>query len=210
MAILNSNQITELEKQYRVNLINSLVGFKPANLVGTINKNGLTNLCMISSAFHMGSNPPLFGMVIRPERENNDTLRNIRSVGQYTLNNVSPDWYRQAHQTSASYPSGSSEFNECDLSEYYVEGFKAPFVETSTIKMGLEVREIMDIKANGTTIVIGEIVHLSVDEPFIGDDGFIDHEAAKTITVAGLDAYYKTHLLGRLSYAKPGIEAKNI
>jgi len=210
MAILNSNQIRELEKQYRVNLINSLIGFKPANLVGTISEDGLTNLCIISSAFHMGSNPPLFGMVIRPERENNDTLKNIQSVGQYTLNNVSPDWYRKAHQTSASYPSGHSEFKECNLPEFYLEGFKAPFVETSTIKIGLELREIIDIKANGTTIVIGEVLHLSIDEAFIGDDGFIDHESAKTITVAGLDAYYQTNFLGRLSYAKPGIEPQNI
>ena len=69
MANINSEQIEGLEKQYRINLINSLVGYKSLNLLGTCNMEGVTNLCIISSAFHLGANPPLLGMVIRPQRE---------------------------------------------------------------------------------------------------------------------------------------------
>ncbi|MFD1256618.1 flavin reductase family protein [Mucilaginibacter terrae] len=113
MINLLSEDIRELEKNYRTNLINSLTGYRALNLLGTTGNNGITNLCIISSVFHLGANPPLVGMVIRPEREHNDTLNNIRATGQYSLNNVLPEWYMQAHQTSASYPSGVSEFDTC-------------------------------------------------------------------------------------------------
>jgi len=210
MININSNQISELEKNYRINLINSLAGYKSVNLLGTINTFGIPNLCIISSVFHLGSNPPLFGLIIRPEREHNDTLKNIKSTGQYTLNNVLPEWYKQAHQTSASYPSGVSEFKECGFEELYLTDFKAPFVKQSTVRIGLELREIVEMKINGTTLVIGEVIEISVQDSIIGKDGFVDHVKASTLTLAGLDSYYLTEPAGRLTYAKPGTEPKNL
>lgn len=204
MINMNSDQISEMEKFYRISLMNSISGYKSVNLLGTTNANGITNLCPVSSVFHMGSNPPLLGMVIRPERTHNDTLRNIRSVGQYTLNNVLPEWYTEAHQTSASYPSGISEFDVCGFEKLYSGKFRAPFVEKSTIRIGLELREIIDAEINGTTIIIGEIVLILADDTLIGEDGFVDHVKAGTLAVAGQDSYYSPQVVGRLTYAKPG------
>jgi flavin reductase (DIM6/NTAB) family NADH-FMN oxidoreductase RutF len=206
MLSIKSDDISEMEKQYRVSLINSLVGFRSLNLLGTCNDDGVTNLCLVSSVFHLGANPPLLGLVIRPEREHNDTLRNIRATGQYTLNNVLPEWYMQAHQTSASYPSGVSEFYTCGLKKQYINGFSAPFVGQSTIRIGLELHEFIDMEINGTTIVIGEIVQILTDDDMIADDGTVDHVRAGTMTVAGLDSYFLPLPVGRLAYAKPGVE----
>ncbi|WP_428331478.1 flavin reductase family protein [Mucilaginibacter sp.] len=206
MVNIKSDQIAKMEKHYRIALINSVVGYRPLNLLGTTSIDGISNLCIISSAFHLGSNPPLLGMVIRPEREHNDTLKNIRETGQYTLNNVLPAWYMQAHQTSASYPSGVSEFDVCGFKKQYVKGFKAPFVGQSSVSIGLELKEMMDMEINGTTIVIGEIVQILTDDAIIGEDGTIDHIKAETMAVAGLDAYFLPQPVGRLAYAKPGVE----
>ncbi|AYL95191.1 flavin reductase family protein [Mucilaginibacter celer] len=205
MLNIKSEQIHELEQYYRISLINSLIGFRSLNLLGTTSNDGISNLCIISSAFHLGANPPLIGLVIRPEREHNDTLRNIKSTGQYTLNNVLPEWYMQAHQTSASYPSGISEFDTCGFHKQYVKDFKAPFVGESNIRIGLELREIIDIEINGTTILIGEIIHILMDDDVIAADGTVDHGKAKTMTVAGLDTYYLPQPVGQLAYAKPGV-----
>jgi flavin reductase (DIM6/NTAB) family NADH-FMN oxidoreductase RutF len=206
MAYMKSDGILQLEKQYRISLINSLIGYRSLNLLGTASSDGLNNLCVISSTFHLGANPPLIGLVIRPEREHNDTLRNIRATGQYTLNNVLPEWYVQAHQTSASYPSGVSEFDTCGFSKQYVDDFNAPFVEQSTVRIGLELREVIPMAINGTTIVIGEIVHILTDDGLIAEDGTVDHVKAETMTVAGLDTYFLPQPIGRLAYAMPGIE----
>ena len=207
---INSGQIAELEKQYRICLINSLLGYKSLNLLGTIGVTGATNLCVISSAFHLGANPPLIGMVMRPGRDHNDTLANIQATGQYTLSNVLPEWYKQAHQTSASYPSGVSEFDACGFNEQYIPGFEAPFVQQSTVRIGLKLRETIPMEINRTTIVIGEIIEILVEEALIGPDGTIDHIEAETVTVAGLDAYFLPRPIGRLAYAKPDIEPHEI
>jgi flavin reductase (DIM6/NTAB) family NADH-FMN oxidoreductase RutF len=206
MIHFNGEQISELEKQYRISLINGLVGYKALNLLGTANLHGVTNLCLVSSAFHLGANPPLIGLVIRPQREHNDTLNNIKATGEYSLNNVLPEWYKKAHQTSAAYPSGVSEFDACGLKKQYANGFKAPFVAQSTVRIGLELRELIDVEINRTTIVIGEIVHIITNDDVVTTDGYVDHIKAGTVTVAGLDTYYIPQVLGRLSYAKPGTE----
>ena len=164
MLNINSEEIYALEKHYRISLINSLTGYRSLNMLGTANGSGITNLCIVSSVFHLGANPPLVGLVIRPEREHNDTLSNIRSTGEYTLNNVLPDWYMWAHQTSASYPSGVFEFDTCHFKKHYVNGFKAPFLEASNIRIGLELREMIHMEINGTTLVIGEIVHILTED----------------------------------------------
>jgi len=210
MIAIKSIHISEMEKHYRISLINSLIGYKSLNLLGTISQDGVTNLSLISSAFHLGADPPLLGMVIRPEREHNDTLKNIQSTGQYTLNNVLPQWYKQAHQTSASYPSGVSEFDSCGFKKYYLSGFKAPFVFQSTVRVGLELVEIIDIERNGTTILIGEIVQILTDDFLIEEDGNLNHLKAGTMTVSGLDSYFLPQFVGRLAYAKPGKEPQEL
>ena len=115
-----------------------------------------------------------------------------------------PDWYKQAHQTSASYPLGVSEFETCDFDEYYVDGFKAPFVSQSTIRLGLTLKEIIQISINNTTIVIGEIVEILVNDGLVAGDGNVNHIEAKTMTVAGLDSYLLPNFIGRLAYATLG------
>jgi flavin reductase (DIM6/NTAB) family NADH-FMN oxidoreductase RutF len=206
MQIIIQEQIEEMEKPYRTALMNSISGFKPLNLLATVNNSGQANLCIVSSVFHLGSNPPLLGMVIRPERAHNDSLKNIKATGQYTLNNVSIGHYRNAHQTSASYPSGVSEFEECGFTEFYHDKFKAPFVQESSIKIGLEAVEIRNVTLNGTTIVIGQIKLIAVYDNVILADGSIDHIAAETVAGSGLDSYYKPEFVEKLSYAKPGLE----
>jgi flavin reductase (DIM6/NTAB) family NADH-FMN oxidoreductase RutF len=117
-----------------------------------------------------------------------------------------PEWFEQAHQTSARYAAGVSEFEQCGFKEMLLPNFSAPFVAESTVKIGLELRETVDIKLNGTTLVIGEIVQILVDnENLVAADGYVDHIKAKTVTVTGLDAYFSASELSRLPYAKPNV-----
>ena len=67
---LNKDSIQQLEKVDRLNLINSITGISPANLIGTISNDSIENLAIFSSVVHIGSNPPLMGFVLRPTKEN--------------------------------------------------------------------------------------------------------------------------------------------
>lgn len=194
-----------MERRYRATLVNSLPGYKCLHMIGTRNLNGSTNLGLFNSVFHLGADPALLGVIFRPNSKDHDTLKNIVASKCYSLNNVLPEWYEQAHQTSARYPSGQSEFQSCNFSEHYISGFNAPFVAESSIKIGMKLREIIELKINGTTMVIGEIINIDFENEIIDADGHIDHKKARTVTIAGLDAYYTAEPIARLPYAKPNL-----
>lgn len=192
-----------LEKGYRTNLVNSVTGFKSANLIGTVTPEGHTNLAIFSSVIHVGANPPLIGLLFRPVTVARHTYENIKATGVFTLNHVSKEIFKAAHQTSARYEDGVSEFEAVGLTPWYSPGFAAPFVAESTVKIGLKFVEEVEIKANGTLFMVGEITELILPEGMVAADGYIDIEEAGTVAISGLDSYHTTDRLARLSYAKP-------
>jgi len=74
---IDRDAIATMEKGYRTNFINSLSGFKSLNMVGTINPEGKTNLAVFSQVFHLGANPALMGMIVRPDSVPRHTLTNM-------------------------------------------------------------------------------------------------------------------------------------
>lgn len=110
----------------------------------------------------------------------------------------------KAHQASAKYPDGVSEFEEVGLTVQYIDNFPAPFVGESVVKYGLTLHEIVPIKVNDTFLVIGKIHFILLEKGLLMPDGFIDLHMAETICSNGIDSYYATKPLGRLAYAKPG------
>ncbi len=204
MSYFNITDILGMEKSFRTTFMNSIAGFKSLQMVGTVNEDGKTNLSLFNSIFHVGANPPYLGMVVRPDGNEHETISNIMRTKVYTLNNVLEKDYLAAHQTSARYLAGVSEFAECGFSEEYISNFKAPFVKESNVKIGLEFKEILPFSLHQTKIVIGEVTHVLLEGDLISEDGFVDLNKAHSLTVAGLDAYYSTNFIGRLMYAKPG------
>ena len=95
--------IKEMDQRYRAHFINSLSGFKSANLVGTRGLNGLDNLCIVSSVVHLGADPALLAFINRPHTVERHTLENIIETGCYTLNQVNQSIYPKAHHTAARY-----------------------------------------------------------------------------------------------------------
>ncbi|MDO8860680.1 flavin reductase family protein [Haliea sp. E1-2-M8] len=203
--LFTSTEISALEARYRAALINSLSGFKPANLVGTANREGQTNLAIISSVVHLGSHPPLLALIVRPSPVERHTLENILETGCYTINHVSDQFIEAAHQTAARYPREQSEFAATGLGEHWMEGFAAPFVREASIRMGLELREHRQLDINDTHFLIGEIVLAEVPQGHLGEDGSVDICAAGTVALSGLDSYYSTRRLRRMAYAKPDL-----
>ncbi len=200
---VNLDTLLSWETRYRAAFINALGGFKSVVLVGTANGLGQTNLAIFNSLFHLGANPPLCGLIVRPDSVERHTLHNCLETGQYTLNHIQESFYEQAHQTSARYAQDESEFDAVGLTPYYHNGFKAPAVKESAVQMGLELKEKLDLAINGTVLLIGQIQWVNLPDACVGEDGFIDLERAGTITCSGLDSYHTTKKLGRLSYAKP-------
>ena len=207
---LNATDIQQMEKQARINLMNSLGGFKSICLIGTQDLEGQTNVAIFSSIIHIGSQPPLFGFISRPAAVERNTLSNILETGLYTFNHINEKIFKQAHQTSARYDKNVSEFDATGLTIDYKNNFKAPFVAESNIQLALEFKEKIDIQSNGTVLIIGQVVGIYYPKNCLLSDGFLDIEKAATITCSGLDSYHTTKRLDRLSYAKPNKKLTSI
>jgi len=206
--IITEQNILEFDKIYRAAFVNSLAGLKSANLIGTISSEGKTNLAIFSSVIHVGANPPLMGLLMRPVSVERHTYANIKETGYFTINHINKEIYKKAHQSSARYEKDISEFDECKLTPQFIEAVKAPYVEESKIKIGLKFVEEQEIKSNGTIFMIGEIIEIILPDDIFIADGYIDLEKAGTIAISGLDGYHETKRIARLSYAKPGVEPK--
>ena len=101
MKHISRDDISQMEKVERLNLINSCTGYKSANLLATKSLNGKSNVAIFSSVTHLGSNPALIGFIMRPTTVPRDTYKNIRETGYFTVNHITANMIEDAHHTSA-------------------------------------------------------------------------------------------------------------
>ena len=203
MRHITAADIHNFERIYRLNLVNGLPGFKPANLIGTAAPDGATNLAVFSSALHLGSDPPLLGIVTRPATVPRHTYQNLKSSGCYTLNHVPIALAAQAHFTSADFGPEVSEFEECGFTAAYRDDFPAPYVAESPLSIGLRLREELPI-SNGTVLLVGTVEHVYLHEEGLRADGTLDLTALGDACISGLDGYHQVLPPVRFGYARPG------
>lgn len=208
---LSKQDIQSMQKVERLNLINSLSGVKPANLIGTKDQNGNENLAIFSSVVHLGSNPALFGFILRPQGEvRRHTHENIISSGVYTINFVTTDFIQNAHYTSAKFDSTTNEFEKSELTPMYIDHYYAPFVKESPIKMGLQFVEEIPIKSNGTTLMVGQVEHVLMPDGTLNDNGHLDLGTLNIAGISGLNTYYSLSKKDRFPYVRKNFSLEDL
>ena len=196
-------ELEGLSKIYRLNLINSVTGYKSAHLIGSISPSGDENLAVFSSIIHLGSNPALIGFILRPKTVPRNSHANMKSTGVFTLNAISSNQIEDAHHTSAKYPDNISEFDQTNLEPEIKEGWKAPYVKGAQIQIGCSYVNEYLIKENDTVLVVGKIEHLFIEEQLLGKDGWIQLDKGDIVSINGLDGYAIPTLIKRFEYARP-------
>ena len=196
-------ELEGLSKIYRLNLINSVTGYKSAHLIGSISPSGDENLAVFSSIIHLGSNPALIGFILRPKTVPRNSHANMKSTGVFTLNAISSNQIEDAHHTSAKYPDNISEFDQTNLEPEIKQGWKAPYVKGAQIQIGCSYVNEYLIKENDTVLVVGKIEHLFVEEQLLGKDGWIQLDKGDIVSINGLDGYAIPTLIKRFEYARP-------
>tara|TARA_B100001059_G_C17799521_1_gene565264 strand:- start:530 stop:1147 length:618 start_codon:yes stop_codon:yes gene_type:complete len=197
------NELEGLSKIYRLNLINSVTGYKSAHLIGSISPSGDENLAVFSSIIHLGSNPALIGFILRPKTVPRNSHANMKSTGVFTLNAISSNQIEDAHHTSAKYPDNISEFDQTNLEPEIKQGWKAPYVKGAQIQIGCSYVNEYLIKENDTVLVVGKIEHLFIEEQLLGKDGWIQLDKGNIVSINGLDGYAIPTLIKRFEYARP-------
>jgi len=201
---LTKEEIAAKNRIERLNIINSITGIKPGNLIGSFSEKYGANLAVFSSVVHLGSHPALLGFILRPEGEvPRNTFENIAQTGYYTINHIHKEIIQKAHFTSAKFERHISEFEACQLTEEYLDNFPAPYVKESTIKLGMRFIESIPIKANNTKMVVGQIEHLYFPDEAKSPEGYVDMEKSGSVGIGGLNSYYQLSQLATFPFARP-------
>ena len=203
MMHLTFDDIQESERKFRINLINSITGIKPANLLGTVSNDGINNLAIISSVVHLGSHPPFIGFVMRPKNEvKRDTFENLSSTGHFSINQIPANLVKNAHYTSAKFDAAVSEFEVCKIREEFLGDFPVPFVKESPIKIGLSLQETIPIKSNNTLFIVGKVEQLFIDDNYVDERGYIRLDYMNAAGIGGLNSYYTLKKIAEFPYAR--------
>lgn len=203
MAFFNRKKIDNLDKIFRINLINSCSGFKSANLLGSISTDGISNVAVFSSVIHLGSNPPTLGFILRPTTVPRNTHKNIKETGIFTINHIWEEIIDDAHHTSAKYPEEVSEFDVTNLEEEFKGEFKAPFVKNAPVQMSMKFIEEIYVPSNDVMLIVAQIEELYINDALLHEDGLINLSKGNIATINGLDTYAIPKFKKQLSYQRP-------
>lgn len=204
MTFFTEEDILQMPKVKRLNIINSITGIKPANLISTIDERNRHNLAIFSSVVHLGSNPALIGFILRPqEKIRRHTHENILENGYYTINHLPNHKTLEGHYTSAKFDKETSEYDVCHFTPEFQHEFPVPYVKESFLKMGLKHVESIPIKYNGTVMIVGKILQVYVAKSSLSEEGYINLEEAKSVGISGLNTYYDLKKIASYPYARP-------
>ncbi len=211
MKKFDTDSIATMSKIPRLNLINSVTGYKSANLIGTISKEGILNVAIFSSITHLGSNPALLGFMIRPIASTpRDTYTNIKDNQYFTVNHITKAMIADAHHTSAAYDSGISEFEKTNFEPEFLEDQKVPFVKGSPVQLLCKFVNEYPILENGCIHLIASIEKIYVEDELLQKENWVRLDLAEVVTINGLDAYAVPNLIDRMEYARPDQPTKSM
>ena len=204
MTFFSEEDILQMPKVKRLNIINSITGIKPANLISTIDERNRHNLAIFSSVVHLGSNPALIGFILRPQQKiRRHTYENILENGYYTINHLPNHKTLEGHYTSAKFDKETSEYDVCHFTPEFQHEFPVPYVKESFLKMGLKHVDSIPIKYNGTVMIVGKILQVYVAKSSLSEEGYINLEEAKSVGISGLNTYYDLKKIDSYPYARP-------
>jgi flavin reductase (DIM6/NTAB) family NADH-FMN oxidoreductase RutF len=211
MKTFDTSAIDTMAKIPRLNLINSITGYKSANLIGTHSKDGVLNVAIFSSITHLGSNPALLGFIIRPIASTpRDTYTNIKDTHYFTVNHITKSMIEDAHHTSSAYEPGISEFEKTNLEAEFLDEHKVPFVKGSPVRLLCKYLNEYTIAENGCTHLIASIEKIYVEDALLQKENWVRLDLAEVVTINGLDGYSVPNLIDRLEYARPNKPTKSL
>jgi flavin reductase (DIM6/NTAB) family NADH-FMN oxidoreductase RutF len=170
---------------------------------------GIPNLAIVSSVLHLSSSPAVIGFMQRPTTVPRHTYSNIKETGYFTINHVQRDFIDKAHYTSAKFEKQESEFQQCELSEEYLDDFLAPFVKESLFKLAVSYIEEYEIKASNTIMMVGGIQSVYLPEASLQKDGNVDLNGMDAVCISGLNHYHRVSQIATFGYARPGVFPMN-
>jgi flavin reductase (DIM6/NTAB) family NADH-FMN oxidoreductase RutF len=174
-------------------LIGSVVP-RPIGWISTVNSTGRPNLAPFSFFNAVCANPPhvLFCPSVRIEnRQHKDSLRNVRTTGEFVVNIVTEELAEAMNLTSTDLPPEMNEFEIAGLAVSPSKVVRPPRVAASPIHYECKVVHIFELgdQPGAGNVVIGKVVHIHVDESVLFGGDKIDVTKLKPIGRLGGNGY---------------------
>jgi flavin reductase (DIM6/NTAB) family NADH-FMN oxidoreductase RutF len=189
---MSEYQMNELEIRDRYLLLNRLVAPRPIALVSSLDAHGRGNLAPFSFFNLGGANPPsaVFCPLNDRHGEAKDTLRNVRATEEYVISIVTREMAEKVNQASWTYARGVDEFDQAGLTRVDSRIVAPPRVKESPVAMECRLFRVVEHGegALASAYVIGEIVHIHVDDAVL-TDGMPDPLKLDQVGRCGADWY---------------------
>jgi len=166
---------------------------RPIGWASTVSAAGVANLAPFSFFTVVCVVPPMISLTIAPRGDggDKDTLKNIRSTGEFCFNVVTrPVWERMV-DTGNGFPEDDSEFAETGLTPIPSVKVKPPRVGESPIHFECRLHQAIELGVSRHTLTIGEVVMMHVD-PACMTGKYIDMR--KLEPVGRLNGFFYTAL----------------
>ena len=186
---------------------------RPIGWISTVNASGQPNLAPYSFFNMVCANPPtvVFCPMIRStDRETKDTLNNIKWNREFVVNFVTEGLAEAMNLSSQETFPEVDEFELAGLTPAPSTAIKAPRVAESPVHLECKLTQIVEIGNNpgGGSVVIGEVVHLHVDDGILLGEDKIDLAAFRPIGRLAGGAYVRMTDLFVMDRPKSQIQKK--
>jgi flavin reductase (DIM6/NTAB) family NADH-FMN oxidoreductase RutF len=186
---------------------------RPIGWISTVNAGGQPNLAPFSFFNVVCAKPPtvLFCPMIRSTDGNQkDTLNNINATGEFVVNIVTEKLASAMVATSVEIAPEVNEFDLAGLKTAPSIRVRPPRVAESPIHFECKLTQIVEIgnQPGGGSVILGEIVHLHVDERVLLGEDKIDLSALRPIGRLAGSAYVRMTDLFEMERPKSQIPRK--
>jgi flavin reductase (DIM6/NTAB) family NADH-FMN oxidoreductase RutF len=188
--------LAELSALDAYSLMIRTIAPRPIAWVSTISRNGVVNLAPFSFFNGVGSCPPALAFSVSNHVDGSlkDTTRNIDETGEFVVNVVPFSLAAPMHQTSADYPSDTSELEMVGLTPLASVRVAPPRVAESPVHFECQLIETVRVGQGplAANLIIGHILMIHVQQRLLDERGRVDPDKLDLIGRMGGASYAMT------------------
>ncbi len=177
---------------FKRSIFNAIVAPRPIGWISSIALDGRANLAPFSQFNLVSTAPPvvMFACNTPEDRDEKDTIANVKSTGEFVVNLVSWDLRDAMNLTSSPMAHGVDEFQHAGVEKAASVMVAPPRVAASPASLECRVIRLIRIEPEhpgetASTVVLGRVVGLHIKDGFLDEEGRFDTVKAQPATRLG-------------------------
>jgi len=170
---MSSFDIEHTPASHVYKLLQGLVAPRPVALITSMDESGILNAAPFSAYNYLCTDPPIVGIGImnRPDQPfvPKDTALNIRRTEEFVVNVVTEDIAEKMNLSAIDFPPEMSEVEVAGFTTMPSQFVKPP--RLAEAHAALECREYMTLDMGRSTIILGRVVAIYVEDRYLDPAG---------------------------------------